>query len=67
MLYKSMEKESKAFRWASAARQIIKTLQSTEVCKESINLMCITKWRTASLKTMNNVLDFDNRYISKGP
>lgn len=29
--------------------------------------MCITKWKTASLKTMNNVLDFNNLFISKGP
>lgn len=25
--------------------------------------MCITKWRTASLKTMNNALDFNNQLV----
>lgn len=29
--------------------------------------MCISKWRTASLQTMNNVLDFNNLFIRKGP
>lgn len=29
--------------------------------------MYTSKWRTASLQTMNNVLDFNNLFISKGP
>lgn len=40
-----------------------KNLKNTEVFKKLLVFMCIIKWRTASLKTMNNVLDFNNRLV----
>lgn len=40
-----------------------KNLKNTEVFKKLLVFMCIIKWRTASLKTMNNVLDFNNLLV----
>lgn len=40
-----------------------KNLKNTEEFKKLLVFMCIIKWRTASLKTMNNVLDFNNLLV----